>query len=226
MSSKTELYKKNFNEESIPGLDAIYGKLREVYSDQEPTHWATIVPYELGGGDPLWAVESYISQRQQHHLHFITLGFSNLFYDEEYAEDEVNGFGFEITFRYLPVKGEMEKPVWPANFLQNIAKYVFKSGNGFDGYHYMSANGPIKAGYDTEITAFAFFIDPELGEIDTPHGQLKFLQLYGITTQEYNDIREKKYTVKELLEKHKANNPLLITDLNRDGKKKSFWKLI
>jgi hypothetical protein len=89
----------------------------------------------------------------------------------------------------------------------------------------MSANGPIKAGYNTEITAFAFFIDPEFGAIGTPHGNVKFLQLYGITTQEYNDIREKKYSAKELIEKHRETNPLLITDLDRKEKKKSFWKL-
>ena len=224
MPSKAELYKESFNEESAPGLDAIYEKTASVYGNQEPTHWAAIVPYELGGEDPLWAVEFYVSKSQQNHLHFLSLGFSNLFYDEAYAEDEIDGFGFEITFRYLPVKGEIDKPIWPVNFLQNIAKYVFQSGKGFNDYHYMSANGSIKSGCDTEITAFTFFTDPELGEIDTPHGRLKFLQLYGITTQEYNDIREKKYTAKELIEKHKENNPLLITDLNRNGKKKPFWK--
>jgi len=40
-------------------------------------------------------------------------------------------------------------------------------------------------------------------------------ELYGITSKEYIDLREKKYTAKELLEKHKVYNPLLITDLNR-----------
>ena len=225
MLSKTELYKKTYNEDSWPGLDAINKKEKEIYGNQEPTHWATVVPYELGGEDPLWAVECFINQKQQQHFHYVTLGFTNLWYDEEFAEDEDNKFGFEITFRYVPVKGEIEKPIWPSNFLQNIAKYVFKSGKGFDDYHYMSANGPIKVGYETEITAFVFFIDPEFGAIDTPHGNLKFLQLYGITSQEYNDIREKKYTAKELVEKHREANPLLITDLDRKEKKKSFWKL-
>jgi len=224
MLSKTKLYKEKFNEDSWPGLDSITKKQKEIYREQEPMHWATVVPYELGGEDPLWAIDCFNSEKQQKHFHFITLGFSNLYYDENYAEDEINGFGFEITFRYAPVKGEIEKPAWPANFLQNIAKYVFKSGNGFSEYHYMSANGPIKVGYDTDITAFAFFIDPELGEIATPHGHLKFLQLYGLTTNEYNDIREKKYNARELIEKHKENNPLLITDLDKNKKKRPFWK--
>jgi len=225
MSNKTQLYKQKFTEENSPGLDAIYEKVKKIYGDQLPTHWATVLPYELGGPDPLWAVEFYKSEKQIRHLHFISLGFSNLFYNEEFANDEVNGFGFEISFRYVPVNDEIEKPVWPANFLQNIAKYIFQSGKVFDEYHYMSANGPIKADYQTEITAFVFLIDHELEEIDTPHGHLKFLQLYGITTEEYSDIKEKKYTAKELIEKHKIENPLLITDLDRGKKKKPFWKI-
>jgi hypothetical protein len=215
MKSKVDIYKEKFNEDSAPGLDAINVKEKEIYGDQEATHWATIVPYELGGPDPLWAIECFRSKKQQEHIHYITLGFTNLWYGEEFADDEVNGFGFEITFRYKLLKGEKEIPIWPANFLQNIAKYVFKSQKGFDDFHYMSANGPIMIGTDTEITAFTFYTDPEMGEIDTPNGSVKFLQLYGITGKEYSDLKEKKYTAKELTDKHRAYNPLLITDLNR-----------
>jgi hypothetical protein len=215
MKSKVELYKETFDEESSPGLDAINLKQNEIYGDQQPTHFATVVPYELGGEDPLWAVDCFKSVKQQEHLHYITLGFTNLWYDEEYAEDEINGFGFEITFSYAPLDDDKEIPPWPANFLQNIAKYVFKSEKGFDDFHYMSANGPIRRGAKTEITAFAFSTDTEMGKIDTPHGEVKFLQLYGLTTTEYAEIREKKYTVREFIEKQKLHNPLLITDLNR-----------
>jgi len=176
MKSKVDIYKEKFNEDGAPGLDAINVKEKEIYGDQEATHWATIVPYELGGPDPLWAIECFRSKKQQEHIHYITLGFTNLWYGEEFADDEVNGF---------------------------------------DDFHYMSANGPIMIGTDTEITAFTFYTDPEMGEIDTPNGSVKFLQLYGITGKEYSDLKEKKYTAKELTDKHRAYNPLLITDLNR-----------
>jgi len=219
MKSKIDIYKETYSDESSPGLDAISLREKEIYGEQDPTHWATVLPYELGGEDPLWAIECFKSNKQQKHLHYITLGFTNLWYDEEYAEDDVNGFGFELTFRCTPTADDPEIPLWPANFLQNIAKYVFKSQKGFNDFHYMSANGPIRANTATEITAFTFYTDPEMGEIDTPHGKIKFLQLFGITSDEYIDLKEKKYTAKELIEKHKLNNPLLITDLKREAEK-------
>ena len=215
MSLKTIRYKLKYTKDSMPGLDAINNKLKEVYAGQEPKHWATIVPYELGGEDPLWATKIYKSDKEPQHLHYLTLGFTNLFYDPEFAKDEVNGFGFELTFRYIPTVDEIAEPIWPMNFLGNISKYVFSSKKAFDKGHYMSANGPLCTGADTEVTAFAFCLDPELGEIETPHGSMKFLQVFGLTGQEYQDIRDKKYSVAELLDRHRLTNPLLITDLNR-----------
>lgn len=212
---KKRKYKKRYSENDFPGLDAISLKQKEIYGEQEPVHYATIVPYELGGEDPLWAVECYNSTRQDAHFHFMTIGFSNLFYDEDAIDDEYSGFGFEITFRHLPFNDDPEKPIWAVNFLQNIAKYVFESGKGFDDFHFMSANGPIRSETETDITAFTFVTDAEMGEINTPHGKVKFLQLFGITSQEYIDIKNKIYTAKELTERQKTNNPLLITDLTR-----------
>jgi hypothetical protein len=208
-------YKKQFSEDDMPGVDAINRKEKEIYGEQEPLHYATIVPYELGGPDPLWAVDCFENGREQKHFHFISLGFSNLFYDAEAFADEYSKYGFELTFRHLPFADDPEKPIWPVNLIQNIAKYVFKSNKGFDDFHFMSANGPIRSDTDTDITAFMFFTDTEMGEIDTPHGKVKFLQLYGIKSQEYLDLKEKKYTAKDFIEKQKVNNPLLITDLTR-----------
>lgn len=215
MSVKRTKYLRKYKEIDAPGLDAINERELEIYGNQEATHIATAVSYEMGGKDPLWAVEYFKSEQQEKHLHYLTLGYTNLFYDAECADDATNGFGFEITFRHLLILGDPEKPAWAAAFLQNIAKYVFKYQNGFDEYHYMSANGPFRAKTDSDITAFVFAIDSEFEELDTPHGHLKFLQLFGITTQEYQAIEDKKYTAKELIEKHKLTNPLLITDLFR-----------
>ncbi len=215
MPTKTDIYKKAFKEDDFPGLDAINNREKEMYDLNEKTHLATVDPYEFGGEDPLWAIDYYKSKKQQSHFHYITLGFTHLFYNEEYAEDEINGFGFELTFRHLPVQGDSSKPVWAANLLTNLSKYVFKSNNGFDDYHYMSTNGPLRIGTKTNLTAVAFHTDPEMKEIDTPHGHMKFLQVFGITTQEYNDLRAEKYTVEDLLNRHKLTNPLLITDLAR-----------
>jgi len=215
MAGNKTKYKETYGETDMPGYTAIELREQAIYGGQEPHHWATIVPFELGGKDPLWAVDCFNSERQQKHFHYISLGFSDLYYNEELVDNEVSGFGFELTFRHLPVEGDQEKPIWPVNMLQNIARYVFDSGNTFGDYHTISANGPLRSGTDTAITAMVFYTDPELQKIDTPHGEVNFLQIFGITTAEYAGIREKKYTVRELLSRHLETNPLLITDLSR-----------
>jgi hypothetical protein len=220
MASRKDHYRNMFSQDDSPGLEAITRKQKDLYKEQEPTHWPTIVPYDIGGEDPLWAVNCFESERQQKHYHYITLGFTNLFYDENFAEDRVNGYGFELTFRHKPVAGDPESPVWPVNMLQNVARYVFKTHKTFEHFQFMSANGPLRLETQTDITAVVFHTDPEMGEIETPHGRVKFLQLYGITTQEYRALQSGKDQVHDLIERHLASNPLLITDLSRTDQKK------
>jgi hypothetical protein len=215
MPSRKDHYRKTFSTDDSPGLDAITRKEREIYQDQEPVHWSPAVPYELGGEDPLTTVDCFESEKQQPHFHYVTLGFTNLFYDERFAEDVVNGYGFELTFRYAPLRGDLFRPEWPVQILQTLARYVFKTNKVFEEYQRLSANGPIRVETDTDITAFVFYTDPEFNEIETPHGRIKFLQLFGITTQEYQDLKSGKYDAATLIQRHLAINPLLITDLER-----------
>ena len=42
--------------------------------------------------------------------------------------DEMSGFGFELTMR-IKCEGEEVAPLWPAQLMQGLARYVFKSGN-------------------------------------------------------------------------------------------------
>ena len=55
-------------------------------------------------------------------------------YAKESDDPEVSGYGFELTFRLAMEPGEVadanaEPPTWALNFLQNLARYVFQSGN-------------------------------------------------------------------------------------------------
>jgi len=209
-----ETYKKLYdNDEAAPGWDAIDGRLAVVYGDRNPDgHWGTAISYMLGGEDPLHGVSAY---RNDSHYHYVSYGFSELFYDEEAFGQEYSKFGFELTFRLKPFREDEENPVWPVVLMQNIARYVFQTGNYFDDYHYMPANGPIRLDTDTDIQALVFVTDSELGEIDTLHGKVKFLQIVGITQREYDLIREQKLDRFELIDGLRKNNPLLITDLER-----------
>src|SRR5262249_31948377 len=104
-------------------------------------------------------------------------------------------------------------PAWPINFLQNLARYVFKTGNVFQVNHYMNLNGPIALGEETDIRAAIFVQDPQLGAIDTPNGKVEFLQIVGVTVDELEAATAWNTAgLRSLLE---ADNPLLITDLAR-----------
>ena len=210
-----DTYKKIFSEEDAVGWDAIDEVVDALYPNQEPTHYAPDFPASLGGDSYLDGISVYQSDKQEPHFHFVTYGFSNLYYDEKSAGGDYSGFGFELTFRLKKTGGK--NVTWAINFLQNIAKYVFTSGNYFEPYHVFPANSPIRLDYNTELIAVAFVLDPELGEIETPHGTVQFLQAVGITSQEFQMLK-KDFSigkVEELMGHLRKDNPLLITDLDR-----------
>ncbi len=212
-----EEYRRLFSsEDSAPGWDAIDSRLNAVYGDQEPLHWGTLIKYAFGGPDPLDGISAYENREGGiEHQHFCTYGYSNLYYDEESAGGEHSGFGFEMTFRLATPLPPTEQPNWVLNMLNNLARYVFDSKKWFAEYHWIPANGPIREGYPTEIVGFAFLLDPQLPPVDSPHGRVEFVQGFGITTEEIEQIKDKSITVKELIEAHQKTNPLLVTDLDR-----------
>lgn len=195
------------------GFDAIAEKLQELYPNQEERHYGTVIPYALGGKDPLDGISVYKSENGTTHWHYVTFGFTEL-YEKESEDEEVSGYGFELSFR-LKCGEETEPPVWPINLLQNLARYVFSSGNVFGNGHHMSCNGPIALESDTRLTALGFRIDPELGEMDTPNGHMKFLQAVGITEDEMYSMMcwaGDKFT--GLMDRY---IPLCVTDLLRES---------
>jgi hypothetical protein len=99
------------------------------------------------------------------------------------------------------------------NLLQNIARYVFGHGNGFDEGHHTATNGPIARDEPTALCALAFVADPELGAIATPNGAMKFLQFVGLTFDEYDAVRH--WNTLSFIDLMRAGNPLLVTTLDR-----------
>ena len=193
------------------GFDAIAEAMHRLYPDQEGLFYRTIIPYALGGNDPLDGVEIWKSGHGVPHWHYVTYGFTEL-YEKESDDPEVSGYGFELTFRLK--RGEEEQPpVWPVNLLQNLARYVFSSGNAFGLGHHMDANGPIALEAETKLTALGFRIDPELGEMDTPNGHFAFLQVVGLTADEMAAMMC--WNGEKFLSELEQQIPLCITDLSR-----------
>ncbi len=171
-----------------PGWDALSDACEALYPGQEPKHYATAIKYALGGPDPLDGISVYRAEDPVPHWHYVTYGFSEL-YAKELDDPDVSGYGFELTLRLTRAPEDEEPPVFALNFLQNLARYVFQSGNVFEPGEHMDFNGPIEARSDTAITAGCFILDPELGEIDTPHGSVQFVQVVGITADELAAIK-------------------------------------
>ncbi|MFP4975793.1 suppressor of fused domain protein [Paenibacillus sp. CN-4] len=201
-------------EESSAGWDAIDAALEAVYGSQEPKHYGTVIPYSLGGPDPLNGISVYEVQTPLPHWHFVTYGFTEL-YEKEFEDPDYSGYGFELTLRLLKAADEEEPPAWALNLLQNLGRYVFGSGNLFRSGDYMDANGPIRLESDTKLTALSFIEDPLLPPMDTPNGRVEFIQLVGITHDELEAMQL--WNTLGLLRTLEEHLPLYITDLDRDS---------
>jgi hypothetical protein len=206
---------------AAPGWDVISAHLAQLYPGQEPKHFGTLISHMLGGSDPLDGISVWRRTDPVPHWHFVTYGFSEL-YAKESDDPEVSGYGFELTFRLALEPGEVaadanaEPPAWALNFLQNLARYVFQSGNVFRDGHWMTANGPIALGQATQICSMGFVTDPELAEpLATPNGSVEFLQVVGLTVEE--ERAAKQWRTRNLLEVLLPHMPLWVTDLGRDS---------
>lgn len=203
------------NEEaSTAGWDAIDQALAKIYGEQEPKHFGTIIPYVLGGDDPLDGISAYKADSPYPHWHFVTYGFSEL-YDKESDNAEYSGYGFELTFRLVRQPEEEEPPAWALNLLQNMGRYVFNSGNVFRSGDYLDANGPICLDSDTQLTALAFVQEPVLNAIDTPNGRMEFIQMVGITKDELEAMQA--WNTLGLLNASQSHLPFYITVLDRES---------
>jgi suppressor of fused len=199
--------------DEAPGWDAIDAALLPIYGKTAPQHYAAALPAFLSGNDPLQGISAYRSEYGgRPHWHFVTYGYSEL-YDKESDDPDQSGFGFEMTVRVIDPEATAEPPPWVLSMLQNIARYVFQSGNAFAVGHHMTANGPIALGRQTLLEACAFVADPQLPAITTPNGRVEFLQLVGLTLEEYE--ASKRWDTVKLLSVVPACAPALVTDLSR-----------
>ncbi|TGY33360.1 MULTISPECIES: suppressor of fused domain protein [Stenotrophomonas] len=200
------------DDDGTPGWDAINAALAALYPGQEPTHYGTALPYTLGGNDPLDGISVYRADVPRPHWHYVTYGFSEL-YDKQSDDAVDSGYGFELTFRLAVDDDAASPPTWPMNLLQNLARYVFATGNVFEAGHHMDANGPIALDTDTCLRHVAFLPDPQLPARDTANGRLVFLQVIGVSDAEMAAI--KRWSTDGVLHALAPRMPLWITDLHR-----------
>jgi hypothetical protein len=195
-----------------PGWGAIDAALWPLYGDRESYHAGTVIPYALGGPDPIHGISAYKYVEPAPHWHFVTYGLSEL-WTKESTDPDVGGFGFELTFRPTRKARDKRPPNWALNFLQNLGRYVFETGNRFGVGHTLPLNGPIEQGSPTLIHAVSFALDPQIPPIATPNGRIEFLQVVGLTMDELEAISS--WNATAFLDLRSRDDPFLLTDLAR-----------
>lgn len=200
------------SDEPVPGWDAISAALEPLYGDEEPVHWGTIVRWRTGGPDPLDGISAYRAEGPPPHWHYVSYGLSEL-YEKESDDPTVSGWGMELTFRLQRSPSDESAPVWPAMLLQNLARYVFESGAVLSPGDHLDLNGPIALDETTAIKAIAFAEDEQLGTIETPYGTVTFVQIVGLTMDEYEAVQD--WNTAAFLDILRGSAPLLVTDLAR-----------
>jgi len=203
--------------DEAPGWAAIDEALAKLYGDQKPSHFAPEVPPSLGGDYPFEGVSIYRSDAGGPHWHAVTYGLTEL-HKKESDNKKDSGWGFELTVRIPRVEGENAITV-VNQILEPIGQYVWRTGNWFEHGHRIPMSFQSKMPGAT-LGALAFCLDPELGSIDTVHGQVRFLQAVGITEDELERIRDASKgngSTECLLGVLKDQSPMLIMEFERES---------
>jgi hypothetical protein len=212
-----EEYRRRYTPETAVGWQCIDAKLATVYGDRAPRHYAAPLHFIAGGTDPLDGTSYYDHPGPPDHIHVVSYGLSELYYNEEAVGHEFSKLGFELTFRIKRNAVDDREPTWITTVMNNLARYLHRSGRWFEVNEFVPAGGPLCTDMDTDIIGVVFALDPELGRIDTPHGEVSFLQLVGITSAELAKLQldPKTDAVAALIAELRASDPLLVTDMQR-----------
>lgn len=209
------------------GLDALHSLCKEIYPDQcNPLTVTAVVKYWLGGPDPLDYISMYENPGCPEmgvppHWHYISLGLSDLHGDgrihPKSGPGRPSGFGFELTFRLVRGRNELTPPTWPANVMQQLAKYVFNSGNMLLPGDHVSWHAPLDNG-NGRITQILMGRDPQLpASVSTPNGDVSFVQIVGVTSEELQAAQHwNGLGVVNLLKTTRGCGPWLVTDMRRN----------
>ena len=191
-------FKKN-DDVNMQGVKAIEEAVEKLYGGepQQIEHYVVLMPWRLGGNDPLDGISIFDGGE---YYHFVTFGLSEL-YEKETNDPDYSGFGFEFTIKLKKscVEDEEGELRCMAGILQALARISYKEGDIFapEEYIYTGQTAGMDVEQKSAITGFITKED-ELGEIMTPNGKLQFVQLIGATDAELKMLVDKKMTVAEL----------------------------
>ena len=195
------------------GWDAITAEFERVYPGQtNPKHYGTVLKWRFGGNDPLDGISIY---NGGDYWHFVTYGMTEL-YEKEEGNDEISGFGYEMTFKlkkddYPDEEGELK---CICGILQAVARITFGNSEIFRPYEflYTGQTTGIDAHQKSNITGFICVPDASVNAIETPNGTVEFLEFIGMTDAELKTLSTSQ-SVKDIYAKLGSD----ITDYNRES---------
>lgn len=211
--SEIKQEEKSAQEVDARGWDAITEAFEKLYPGQEnPRHYATAIPWILGGPDPLQGISIYDGGD---YWHFVSYGLSEL-YEKESEDLEWSGYGFELTLK-LKKAGLADEDAelrTICGIFQSLARLTFQKGEIFqqNEYIYTGQTQGMDNRQQSKLTGFITALD-EAGEIVTPNGKVQFVMLIGATDAELKALYEKRTTVSEIAEKIGSD----LTDYTRES---------
>lgn len=210
-----EEFKKKASEieDWAPGWEAIDEAFAKVYPNVEPIHYGTdITKRAMFGGNQFLDGYSFFKSTKGY-WHLVTYGMTFLYVEEEEFGGEWNKWGYEMTMK-LPYE-DVNDCLYAADLLSNIARYTYNTEKYFEPYHFINCNGSINANIESDITALLAVPDTEIDSIDTIYGRTDFIQFVGITSEEYEMLRNEPNKAVELANLIKHDYPDFTTDLKR-----------
>ncbi|WP_029107522.1 suppressor of fused domain protein [Mycobacterium sp. URHD0025] len=208
-----------------PGWDAIdtaFARLYPGLGDIAPHFGRTDARLP---GQGIWGITAYPNATApQPHWHLVTYGFSNVFESAPSPDDDDDIWtDFEWTFRVAadidltqPLAAQV--PTWSVLLLQRLGDLVFSGSAALDVGHRIKVGGPITLGEpQTDLIAIMFGEDPQLMQVDTGFGRLRFVQLVGVTAETVaaaQSLDNGAAGTLRMLKNMAETNPLLITDIN------------
>ncbi|XP_059163907.1 suppressor of fused homolog isoform X2 [Physella acuta] len=204
------------------GIEAIDRALYNLYPNNNPS--------SISSPSTKICVELGVSP----HWHYVTYGLSDLYGDGRVHDfsgrGHPSGYGFELTFRLKKDQNDKQPPVWPVMLLNTLGLYVFNTDTEFREYDHIpwydsldkvaqgrSCNVDIIPCPSSSVINHMIIVeDPQILNLDTPHGTVQFLQVAGVLKEEFHYARSWKASgIVEQLMQHPQVGPLMITDMRR-----------
>ena len=138
---------------------------------------------------------------------------TELYADERAFGGAFSRWGYEMTFKIKAQTGE--ECLWAMDMLSNLARYTYASERWLEPFECIHGGTPLHEGTDSKITSVITVADTAARSLDTVNGRVDFIQLVGITEEEYQAIQQDIGNIHKLIDLMKQDNPELVTDMDR-----------